>query len=129
MLGKIIVFCSIASAIGLVVLLQTTTPATIGPLGILLVFILMYVTALGVLTFLFVAINHLTLKIIEVLDSRKMYTPMSLTRAYYFASVTALAPVMIIGMQSVSQVGPYELLLVVIFLAVSSVYVAKRTRH
>lgn len=129
MLGKIIVFCSMASAVGLAVLLQMTTPATIGPLGILLVFVLMYIAALGVLTFLFIAINRLTLKFMGVLDSRKTHTPMSLTRAYYFASVMALAPVMIIGMQSVGQVGLYEFLLVVIFLIVASVYVAKRTRY
>lgn len=118
-----------ASAVGLAVLLQMTTPATIGPLGILLVFVLMYIAALGVLTFLFIAINRLTLKFMGVLDSRKTHTPMSLTRAYYFASVMALAPVMIIGMQSVGQVGLYEFLLVVIFLIVASVYVAKRTRY
>jgi hypothetical protein len=129
MLGKIIASCSVVSAIGLVVLLQTTTPATVGPLGILLVFILMYITALGMLTFLFIIINRLTLKLIEMLDSRKAHAPMSLTRAYYFASVMALAPVMVIGMQSVSQVGLYEFSLVVIFLVVASVYVAKRTRH
>ena len=40
----------------------------------------------------------------------------------------ALAPVMIIGMQSVGEVGLYELSLVVVFLVIACVYIAKRTQ-
>ena len=52
MLGRAIAISMVGAIVLLAVLLQTTTPATIGPLGILFVFILLYVSVLGVLTFL-----------------------------------------------------------------------------
>lgn len=52
---------------------------------------------------------------------------MTLGRSYYFASVIALAPVMVVGMQSVGEVGLYELLLVILFVGIACVYIAKRT--
>ncbi|MDX2776276.1 hypothetical protein PV379_02785 [Streptomyces caniscabiei] len=128
MWGKIIAFSSVFAIVCLVFLLQTTTPATIGPLGILLVFVLMYIAALGVLTFLIIGVQRLVLKSMSMIDSRRSFAPMNTMRAYYFASVMALAPVMIIGMQSVGEVGVYELSLVVIFLVIACVYIAKRTR-
>lgn len=128
MWGKIIVFSSVLATACLIFLLQTTTPATIGPLGILLVFVLMYIAALGVLTFLIVGVQRLVLRSMSMIDPRKSFAPMNMMRAYYFASVMALAPVMIIGMQSVGEVGVYELSLVIIFLIIACVYIAKRTR-
>ena len=128
MLGKIIALSSMIAMAYLVFLLQTTTPSTIGPLGILLVFILMYIAALGMLTFFIVGLQKLLLKITVAIDARKAFAPMSFMRAYYFASVMALGPVMIIGMQSVSEVGVYELSLVILFLVIACVYVAKRTQ-
>ena len=128
MLGKIIALSSISAAVCLIFLLQATTPATIGPLGILLVFILMYITALGGLFFLILGIQKVFLKLMTIIDSRRVFQSMSFAHAYYFSSVMALAPVMIIGMQSVGRVGVYELSLVVLFLVIACVYIAKRTR-
>lgn len=128
MLGKIIALSSILAAVCLIFLLQATTPATIGPLGILFVFILMYITALGGLFFLILGIQKVFLKLMTIIDSRRGFQPMSFARAYYFSSVMALAPVMIVGMQSVGRVGVYELSLVVLFLVIACVYIAKRTR-
>ena len=128
MWGKIIAFSSVLAVVCLVVILQATTPATIGPLGILLVFILMYIAALGVLTFLIVGLQKVLSKTAAVIGHHKKPEPMSVMRAYYFASVMALAPVMIIGMQSVGEVGLYELSLVVVFLVIACVYIAKRTQ-
>ena len=47
---------SIAAAVLLAIVLQTTTPATIHPLGIVLVFVLCYVVMLGLLTYLLAGI-------------------------------------------------------------------------
>ena len=46
---------SVAAAVLLAIVLQTTTPATIHPLGIVLVFVLCYVVMLGLLTYLLAA--------------------------------------------------------------------------
>ena len=127
MLGKIVASSSIVSIFILFFLLQTSTPATIGPIGILLVFIFMYLSVLGMLTFFLLGINRLIIKFSGSLTRKRPLHGISMSRAYYFASVIALAPVMIVGMQSVGEVGVYELLLVVIFLIVACTYIAKRT--
>lgn len=127
MLGKLFILSWFVAAITLFAIWQATTPADIGPLGILVVFVLMYVLILGVITSFFWAVNRLIVWGGTRLGPRKATQPMSLRRSYYFASVISLAPVMVIGMQSVGEVGIYELGLVVIFIIVSCVYIAKRT--
>ena len=127
MLGRVIAVSSIGAAIVLAILLQMTKPATVGPLGILVVFILMYVSVLGALTFLMFGISRLIVRLSTSVTIRRPLQPLTLKRAYYFSSVIALAPVMIIGMQSVGEVGFYDLLLVVIFVSIGCVYIAKRT--
>lgn len=127
MLGKVIIISVIGAIVSLAVVLQTTTPTTIGPLGILIVFILMYIAVLGVLTFLLVGSSRLLVKVTAPLTVRRPLQPLGLRRAYYFSSVIALAPVMFIGMQSVGEVGAYDVLLVVLFITMACVYIAKRS--
>lgn len=127
MLGKVIVLSAVAATAILVVLLLTTEPATIGPVGILGIFILMYVSVLGVLTFLLHTGSKLMKKMVSPFAFKRPFVTLSLRRAYYFSSVIALAPVMIIGMQSVGGVGVYELLLIGFFEIVACIYIAKRT--
>ena len=126
MMGRAITISVVSAILLLAILLQTTTPTTIGPLGILIVFILMYIAVLGVLTFLLVGVNHLLVKFSTSLPLRRPVQALSLRRAYYFASVIALAPVMFLGMQSVGTVGVYDVLLVVAFVTMACMYIAKR---
>jgi hypothetical protein len=128
MVHKILAVGLFGSVALLAIICQYSTPATIGPMGILVVFILMYVAALCVLTFLIYGLNILIVKITSTMIMGRPVQRLSLRRAYYFASVIALAPVMVIGMQSVGSVGLYELLLVVFFLVIACVYIAKRTQ-
>jgi hypothetical protein len=127
MLGKVLSISLVISVTLLVTLLQTTTPATIGPLGILIVFILMYVSVLCVLTFLLFSASRVVEKITTSLTLKRPIQQLSLRKSYYFSSVIALAPVMVVGMQSVGEVGFYEVVLVILFVAISCIYIAKRT--
>ncbi len=52
MLGRIITVLSLLSGVLLAAMLFFTNPTTVGPFGIFLFFILVYVTILGVVTFL-----------------------------------------------------------------------------
>lgn len=126
MLGRIIAISATAAAVLLLIVLQTTTPATIGPLGIMIVFILMYVSVLGVLTFLMYWASGLASHVPRR-GTPRVHERLSLGRAYYFSSVIALAPVMFIGMQSVGKVGLSDLLLVLFFVVIACIYIAKRT--
>ena len=127
MLGKIIASSVVVAIAVLVLLLSTTEPATIGPLGILAIFGLMYVLALGVLTFFLYGGSRVVGKVTTSLTLKKPIMPLTLRRSYYFSSVIALAPVMVIGMQSVGGVGIYELLLIALFELIACIYIAKRT--
>lgn len=129
MLGRILFIVTVIAAILLAVVFQTTVPAAIGPLGILFVFILMYIVALGLLTFLIYGLGKILQKCINLLiAAKKPFGEPTITRSYYFASVIALAPIMLIGIHSVGELGFYDVLLVAIFVLISCVYVAKRTQ-
>jgi hypothetical protein len=128
MLGKLVSSSSMISIVLVAILLQATSPASIGPLGIFVFFILVYISVLGVLTYLLFWASQLLVKVpLLVTATKRVATSFSLRRAYYFSSVLALAPVMIIGMQSVDEVGIYETLLVVFFTIIACVYISKRT--
>lgn len=127
MLGKIVAVSSVISFSALFLILQMTTPATIGPVGILFVFVFMYLSVLGLLTFFIFGVSKLLARVSKALSIKRQPSLMTINRSYYFASVIALAPVMVVGMQSVGEVGVYELLLVVLFLVIACTYISKRT--
>lgn len=126
MLEKGIAVSSGLSLIALVIMMQATTPTTIGPLGILIVFILLYVAVLGVLTFLLRGGSYAVARVSRSLTVRRPFQVLSIGRSYYFSSVLALAPVMLIGIQSVADIGAYDVLLVGLFVAMACVYIRKR---
>lgn len=127
MLKRAILAITIASAAMLGILLFTTTPASTGPLGILAFFVFMYLSVLGVLTFLFRGVSLLASKAPWLRSKRLRLNELTLRRSYYYASVIALAPVMIVAMQSVGEIGPYQILLVLFFIIIAWVYVTNRT--
>lgn len=126
-MGRALAISLTASVTLLIVLLQTTTPATIGPLGILLIFVLMYMSVLCVLTFLLFAATGVVAKVSSSMTLKRPFQQLSLRRSYYFASVIALAPVILVGMQSVGEVSFYDVLLIVVFIVISCVYISKRS--
>jgi hypothetical protein len=127
MAGKFIAISGVVAIAMLAIILQTTTPATIGPLGLLFVFILLYVAALSALTFFIFGFSRVAARVAVSLTVRKPLQALSLRQAYYYGSVVGLAPVMLLGMQSVGAVGVYEAILVVVFAALGCVYIAKRS--
>lgn len=127
MLVKVLSVGFISALTLLVLVVQTTTPATIGPLGILFVFILMYVSVLCALTFLLFMASKLIARLASVMAVRRPVQAIDLVKSYYYSSVIALAPVMLVGMQSVGEVGFYDAMLILIFVIISCIYIAKRT--
>ncbi|HET6747608.1 MAG TPA: hypothetical protein VFH06_05910 [Candidatus Saccharimonadales bacterium] len=127
MLERIISVSIVLAIVVLTVMLQVSTPTTAGPLGILIVFIFMYVLALGVLTFFIFGASRVCARLIKIASPKAQQRPLTLVRSYYFSSVIALAPVIFIGMQSVGEVSFYDVVLVVLFVGVACFYIAKRT--
>jgi len=127
MLGKLIAVGVMLGTIILIILFQHTNPATIGPFGILAVFILIYLLVLGVLTILLFLGNKLIVRAAKGFALKRPIQPLHLRKSYYYASVIALAPVMFMGMQSVGEVGAYDVILVLLFVTITCIYIAKRT--
>lgn len=124
MLKKSLAVSTFIAFIILSAVLQSTSPSTIHPLGILIVFFLLYVLVLGLVTYALIIINRVIVKISVQFSKNIAY--MTWSKAYYFASVLALAPVMYVGMRSIGKTGVYEILLILLFEIVACFYIAKR---
>lgn len=125
---KLIILITTLTSFGLLaVLLNVTTPATVGPFGVLTMFILTYVLSLGLITVFIYAMSSLLSKLSAALVTRRPFTALSLKRAYYFSTILAAVPVMLIGLQSVGAIGPYQLFLLTIFVFVGFLYISKKT--
>ena len=128
MLPRILATISLASLCVLSLMLTFTSPATAGPFGLLVIFITAYLTFVGLISFFLFGINRLIMMVSKGMTLRKPFQPMQFRRAYYYSTVLAAAPVMLIGLQSVRSIGMYEIILVIIFEVVACLYVTKRMR-
>lgn len=126
MLPRIVATISLASLCVLSFVLTFTSPVEAGPFGLLVLFISAYLTFLGLISFFLFGINRLIVMFTAGLAVRKPLKAMSFRRAYYFSTVLAAGPVMLIGLQSVKSISIYELLLVLLFEIVACVYVSRR---
>ncbi len=124
MLSRILAAVTLVAFVLLSIILQVTSPSSIPPIGILFVFVLFYVIALGVLTFFMYWFSRLLIMLRRRPAANS--NPMSLRDSYYFASVVALAPVLLIAMRSIGRGGFGDFILVVAFELFACLYVAKR---
>lgn len=123
MLARTLAVVTLIAFVLLSALLQSTTPSTIHPVGILTVFILFYLLALGLLTFFMYALSKL---IVRFWKKPQISQSMTLKQAYYYGSVLALAPVLLVGMRSIGRGSTWDVLLVMVFEVVACFYIAKR---
>lgn len=100
--------------------LSQTSPIDVGPVGILIVFLLLY----GFFLSLFFLIIHLTLEVAKRLRS-KSHLP--IRKIYYLASVIAFMPVFLLALNSIGQLKVLDTVLVLSLVIVASFYVVRRT--
>ena len=127
MLAKFLVGMMIVSGVLLLVVINTTTPSSAGATGILSVFVLTYMLVLSSLTFFMYGMSRIIVRLSKTVTIKKPLQSLSLKRAYYYASVIALAPVILTSMQSVGTLGIYEFGLVLFLIAVGCIYITRRT--
>ena len=126
MLKRIVATMTIASLCLLVLLLNVTVPTSVGPFGILAVFIFAYLSSLGVMTFFIYGVSRIIAHLSITLTVKRPVTALPFRRAYYYSTVIAAGPIMLIGLQSVGSVGVYQVLLVLLFEIIGCVYITKR---
>ena len=127
MISRILAIVTVVSASLLVVLLFTTNPGSVGPAGLLLVFILGYLSLLGLVTFLLFYGVKFWVYLVKLITRRTIRFQLTLKRSYLYASILATLPMMVVGLYSTGGISWYELLLISLFGAIGTLYIAKRT--
>jgi hypothetical protein len=128
MLQRVMALITVASLVVLAILLSTTIPVTAGALGLLTIFFSAYLACLGLISFFLSGVSKVMVYALSGFTLRKPLQPLPFRRAYYFSTVLAAVPVLLIGLQSVNAIGIYEVLLVVAFAVLGCVYISKRIR-
>lgn len=124
-----IYFTPVISLILLLYILNSTNPGTIGPLGILFVFVLLYLFWAS----LFFIMLHLVFAVFRksslfrIFMSRRENKPFNWRLSYYVASIIAFMPVLLLAMQSVNQLTLRDVLLVLGFTGLAIFYVIRRS--
>ena len=126
MLRRTLTLVTLVSLITLLLCLTLTTPATAGPFGLLLIFISAYLSSLGLVSFFLYGATRVLRFFLSGFSLRKPYQRLSLRKSYYYGTVLALAPVLLVGLQSVGAINVYSLILVIVFEAIGWIYVTKR---
>lgn len=128
MFTRILLIAGLVSAGLLLIIVTTTTPVQAGAFGIFAVFFLSYVMLVSATTYMLWFFVNSFEKISNILHLRiRKKGNLSLKKSYYFGSVIALGPVLMISLNSVGGVSIYNTLLVVLLLGLGCLYVARRT--
>lgn len=127
MFGKLLLITGLVATGLLLLIVNITTPSTSDASVILAVFLLGYIVVVIATTYLLWFIDRVILRVGKEFGVLRPRDPMKLKRSYYFASVIALAPIIIVSLQSVGGVGIYEICLIALFVVLGCLYVAKRT--
>lgn len=112
------------SLVVLLAITQTTAPSKVGPAIVVVVFVLIYIFLTCTLTLLLLFINMIVSKHKSELSKRSaddMYTLM-------YGAVLALAPTVIVAVQSIGQVQAGTYVLITLFVLLALLYVRHQKR-
>lgn len=111
---------SLLAVVFLIVVLNLTTPSDVGPLGVLVFFTLGYIVCLGVMVGLCRIFFALLAKM------RRQRLEANRKRSYYYASVLAFVPIVLIFMRSFGELGVLEVFLALLLGIIGCFFVSKR---
>lgn len=123
---------SIILAIGIVAttlllsLISLVAPNSAGPLGILAVFLLLYVISLCFIYLVAKNLTALSARIVQPGKWKEALEEVSSLKLYYYSSIIALAPVILLGMQSVGGVRLMDISLLIAFEVLACFYIYRR---
>ena len=128
MFVKLLILTGLVSSGLLLFIMTLYDPSSVGALGILIVFLLGYVIILCVLTVFLWTLVLLSSRLRGAKGILKNIQQLTLREVYYYSSVLALAPVIIISLRSVGNVTLYEIGLILLFEVLGCLYIAKRAK-
>jgi heme/copper-type cytochrome/quinol oxidase subunit 2 len=103
------------------VMMNISSPLYIGPVGILVVFVLLYI-------FIVSAFFAIMVTVCWLLSRAKKEVSFSYRRQYYLSSIMGLAPIFLLALHSIGSVGISEVLLVLLLVSLASFYLLRRTK-
>lgn len=113
----------------LFLLFNISNPVDIGPGGILLVFVLIYLLCVStVFIVLHFGISLASRFVASRSNIAQRQWRIGVRKAYYIASALAFAPVILLAMQSVGQLQLRDILLVLFLESLAIFYIVKRSR-
>lgn len=113
-------------AIVALLILQLTTPQMVGPLGVLAFFVLVYIVCACLIYIILASLIGVLGRTVKKGKWLARLDSMSKRRIYYYTSFIALAPVILMGMQSVGQVRVTDMLLLLAFQVIGCFYISRR---
>lgn len=117
-LGVVVYVLPVFWLLLVVLALNITSPLLVGPAGILVIFCVFY----GFVASLFYVVLLLLNKAINKFYHRKV----SNKRLYLLSLIFALAPIFMVALNSLGQLGMIELVLIGVLVGLVSFYVARR---
>ena len=113
--NRVVVAASALGLIGLIAMLNVSSPTEIGPFGVLLFFTTLYVVFFGIISLFLQAVQRLAF-------GRK--EPRG--KDYLYAAVLAFGPIMLLLARSFGAISIWTISLIIIFLALAEFLVYKR---
>ena len=124
MYKRLIAFLMFLSLVVLLAITQTTAPSKVGPAIVVVVFVLIYIFLTCTLTLLLLFINKIVSRHKSEPSKRSaddMYTLM-------YGAVLALAPTVIVAVQSIGQSQAVTYVLITLFVLLALLYVRHQKR-
>ena len=118
----------VLASVGLLLFLNLATPSSAGPLGILLVFILIYIISFSLLMLLI----RLLMVIYRAIRPRKETvvgkekSRINKKRFTLIAAVLSLVPIFLISLNSIGQLNFVDMVLIIAIEAVAIFYIMRR---
>ena len=132
MIKRFLPILTAVSAISICIVVNFTTPSAAGPFGVLVLFLSLYILFVGIITFLILGMSKLFRSIINrnrsestSLDN-KTDRYICVKKAYYYGSILALLPVLLLAMQSFGGVAIAELCLITVFCILGCLLVSRK---
>lgn len=124
MYKRLIAFLMFLSLVVLLAITQTTAPSKAGPAIVVVVFVLIYIFLTCTLTLLLLFIN----KIVSMHKSEPSKRSADDMYTLMYGAVLALAPTVIVAVQSIGQIQAGTYVLITLFVLLALLYVRHQKR-
>lgn len=129
MISKIIFSLSGLSGVGIFFMLTQTSPNKVGPIGILMLFVMIYLVFLGLINmFLYGTYRVFSIGYSYFRKGQPALNKQDKTASFFlrYSAALAFAPISLIAKQSTGGVGVFEIILLTVVEIIALIYISKR---